>query len=114
MLTGLDDEDSVARAYEAGATDFRRCRTSGRCWHNASAICRARRTPVANSRSAARDWMRAQRIARLGSWEWNLEDDLVSASELCFTARWIVLGAMHRSAAREFLASVEPADGGPA
>jgi predicted signal transduction protein with EAL and GGDEF domain/ActR/RegA family two-component response regulator len=83
MLTGLDDEKSVASAYEAGATDFfvkstqwtllvQRCRY----------LLRAARLRSDLVRSEARV-SKAQRIARLGIWEWDVSASLVYASVEC-------------------------------
>ena len=85
MLTGLDDEPSIARAYEAGATDFFVKSTSQ--WTLLSERLRymirasRMREELAESRAKL---SKAQRIARLGSWEWNLEARWVKLSEECF------------------------------
>ena len=84
MLTGLDDEQSIARAYESGATDFfiksplmalltERIRYLLR-------TARMREELVIGRAKLAH----AQRIARLGSWEWNLRRRIVVASEECY------------------------------
>ncbi len=84
MLTGLDDEGSIARAYEAGATDFF---VKSNQWtllaQRARYLLRASRmrTELEQSRSKL---ARAQRIARLGSWEWEVVADCVTASDICF------------------------------
>jgi predicted signal transduction protein with EAL and GGDEF domain/DNA-binding response OmpR family regulator len=83
MLTGLDDEKSVANAYEAGASDFfvkstqwmllvQRCRY----------LLRAARLRADLVRSEARV-SKAQRIARLGIWEWDIAASRVYASVEC-------------------------------
>ena len=85
MLTGLDDESSIARAYEAGATDFFVKSTSQ--WTLLSERLRymirasRMREELAESRSKL---TKAQRIARLGSWEWNIAARWVKLSEECF------------------------------
>lgn len=84
MLTGLHDEDSISRAYEAGATDFfvksdhwallaqrMRYLLRASCMHDELAQSRAREA-----------W--AQRIARLGYWEWDVVKRSLAASEECF------------------------------
>jgi PleD family two-component response regulator len=69
MLTGLDDETSIARAYEAGATDFFVKSTTQ--WTLLSERLRymirasRMREELAESRAKL---SKAQRIARLGSW----------------------------------------------
>jgi PAS domain S-box-containing protein len=85
MLTGLDDESSIARAYEAGATDFFVKSTTQ--WTLLSERLRymirasRMREELAESRAKL---TKAQRIARLGSWEWNIEARWVKLSEECF------------------------------
>ncbi len=71
MLTGLDDDASIARAYEAGATDFYVKATqwsllSGRLHY----MLRASRTRIELERSKSK-LARAQDLARMGSFEWH-------------------------------------------
>ena len=72
MLTGLDDIESINRAYEAGATDFA---TKPINWivlsHRVRYMIRARQTLEELRKSEAR-LANAQRIARLGNWERDL------------------------------------------
>ncbi len=85
MLTGLDDEPSIARAYEAGATDFFVKSTTQ--WTLLSERLRymirasRMREELAESRAKL---TKAQRIARLGSWEWDIAARWVKLSEECF------------------------------
>jgi PAS domain S-box-containing protein len=85
MLTGLDDETSIARAYEAGATDFFVKSTTQ--WTLLSERLRymirasRMREELADSRAKL---SKAQRIARLGSWEWDIGARWVKLSEECF------------------------------
>jgi len=70
MLTGLDDEASILKAYEAGATDFFVKSTqwsllSGRLRN----MLRSARTLIELERSKAK-LARAQDLARMGSFEW--------------------------------------------
>lgn len=70
MLTGLDDEASIKRAYDAGATDFfvksnQWSLLVGRLRH----MLRAARTQHELIRSRAK-LARAQDLARMGSFEW--------------------------------------------
>jgi PAS domain S-box-containing protein len=82
MLTGLDDDLSVARAYDAGATDFF-VKASGQ-WTLLSErlryMLRAARTREALAASQ-RKLSKAQRIARIGSWEWDIGRRWVKVSE---------------------------------
>ncbi len=91
MLTGLDDEPSIARAYEAGATDFF-VKTSSQ-WTLLSErlryILRSARMRDALAESEAK-LTKAQRIARLGSWEWNLDARWVKVSDECFSISGLV------------------------
>jgi PAS domain S-box-containing protein len=70
MLTGLDDDASITRAYEAGATDFFVKATqwsllAGRLRY----LLRAARTRTELERSKSR-LARAQDLARMGSFDW--------------------------------------------
>ena len=70
MLTGLDDDASITRAYEAGATDFFVKSTQ---WSLLSGrlrdLLRASRTRAELERSKSR-LARAQDLARMGSFDW--------------------------------------------
>jgi diguanylate cyclase (GGDEF)-like protein len=84
MLTGLTDDESVIRAYEAGATDFF---VKSEHWtllaQRIRYLLRASRMrgELVNSR-AQEAW--AQRIAKLGYWEWDVVNRMFMASEECF------------------------------
>jgi len=70
MLTGLDDDASITRAYEAGATDFFVKTTqwsllTGRLHY----LLRASRTRIELERSKSK-LARAQDLARMGSFDW--------------------------------------------
>ena len=72
MLTALDDDETIARAFDAGATDFL---TKSLRWSLLEARLRfllrgsaARREAIAGQAKL----LRAQRIARLGSFAWDL------------------------------------------
>ena len=70
MLTGLDDDASITRAYQAGATDFfvkanQWSLLAGRLQY----LLRASRTRIELERSKSK-LARAQDIARMGSFDW--------------------------------------------
>ena len=70
MLTGLDDDASITRAYQAGATDFfvksnQWSLLAGRLQY----LLRASRTRIELERSKAK-LARAQDLARMGSFDW--------------------------------------------
>ena len=70
MLTGLDDEASITRAYQAGATDFfvksnQWSLLSGRLRY----LLRSSRTRLELERSKSK-LARAQDLARMGSFDW--------------------------------------------
>ncbi len=74
MLTGLDDDPSITRAYEAGATDFFVKSTqwsllAGRLRH----LLRSSRTRIELERSKSK-LARAQDLARMGSFDWKKGD----------------------------------------
>ncbi|MBL8384914.1 MAG: EAL domain-containing protein [Burkholderiales bacterium] len=109
MLTGLDDDDSVARAYDAGATDFFVKSTQ---WtlltQRTRYLLRAARTRDELEASRAR-LSRAQRIARFGSWECDVATSRITGSELYFA----VLGRAYHEApvyVAELFALVHPDD----
>lgn len=81
MLTGLDDTVSVARAYEAGATDFV---TKPINWalfeHRVRFVLKAAATLAALHRTDLQ-LANAQRLSQIGSWEWRLDDSSVIWSE---------------------------------
>lgn len=84
IMTGLEDADSVDRAYQVGATDFI---TKPIRWdllpHRIRYILRATRTMEALAASQTK-LVEAQRIARLTTWEWDIEKGLVSWTDEAF------------------------------
>lgn len=71
MLTGLDDLDSINRAYEAGATDFiSKPINWGVLGHRVRYMLRAAAAFASLSENEAL-LASAQRVARLGSWRWD-------------------------------------------
>jgi len=71
MLTGLDDPDSVRNAYDAGATDFASKPINLLILrHRVRYLHRAKQAFDKLRQSEAR-LASAQRIVRLGNWEWN-------------------------------------------
>jgi diguanylate cyclase (GGDEF)-like protein/PAS domain S-box-containing protein len=80
MMTGLDDSESVNRAYEAGATDFI---TKPITWpilaHRVRYMLRASQAFDRLARSEAR-LADAQRLAQLGHWDWDLASNEVHRS----------------------------------
>ena len=81
MLTGRDDAASVERSYEAGATDFIAKPINWEVLvHRVRYILRSARAfaDVATSRARLAD---AQRVAGLGSWEWDIVCDDVQCSD---------------------------------
>ncbi|MGH8628581.1 MAG: two-component system response regulator, partial [Gammaproteobacteria bacterium] len=84
MMTGLDDKQSISRAYAAGATDFI---TKPINWellaHRVRFIQRASQA-FQELRMSREELAHAQRLARLGSWIWDFETSEVSRSdEVC-------------------------------
>ena len=84
IMTGLDDAASIASAYEHGATDFitKPINPTILC-HRVRYMLRGSRTLDALLRSEARLGL-AQRIAKIGNWEWRPQTGRFTASsELC-------------------------------
>ncbi|HET7909218.1 MAG TPA: EAL domain-containing protein [Nitrospira sp.] len=84
MMTGMDDADAIARAYEHGATDFMTKPLNPTILsHRVRYMLRGSRTLDALLRSESRLGL-AQRIARIGNWEWQPQTgQFVASSELC-------------------------------
>jgi len=84
MLTGLEDEDSVARAYEVGATDFF---VKSQQWtllaQRVRYLLRSSRMRVELERSRAR-LAKAQALAKLGNWDWDLRTHTLAMSAEVF------------------------------
>jgi diguanylate cyclase (GGDEF)-like protein len=80
MMTGLHDTDSIKRAYQTGATDIiaKPCNMqvlSQRVSHMMQA------SHISKSRASL---IHAQRIAKIGSWEWDIKGDLMIWSEATY------------------------------
>lgn len=82
MMTGLDDVESIDRAYNAGGTDFITKPVNYAVLpHRVRYMLRAAQVAGRLRESQAR-LDRAQRMARIGYWEWNLQSQTVLCSEL--------------------------------
>ena len=80
MLTALDDDDSLARAFQAGATDFFvKCSRWSLLAARIRYLLRAARTHVELARTTAR-LTRAQDLARMGSFDWRAHADHANGS----------------------------------
>ena len=77
MITGLDDLDSITRAYNEGATDFLTKPINFFVLpHRVQYMLRSNATADELRKSQAK-LDDAQRIARLGNWEWNVKSDVM-------------------------------------
>lgn len=75
MITGLDDLDSITRAYDEGATDFLTKPVNFFILpHRVQYMLRSKLT-ADELRSSQAKLDNAQRIARLGNWEWCLSSN---------------------------------------
>jgi diguanylate cyclase (GGDEF)-like protein len=72
VLTGLDDDEAITRAFEAGATDFA---TKPISWpmlsHRIRYMVRSKHT-LDELRRSQSSLEAAQRISRLGNWDWEV------------------------------------------
>ena len=109
MMTGLDDSDSINRAYQVGATDFI---AKPIAWpmlgHRVRYLLRAQRALLDLKESRAR-LANAQRIAQLGHWEWHVTTDQVQRSDEVYRIAGRTpeeLSAAHKS----FLDIIHPED----
>ncbi len=109
LMTGLDDVESIRQAYVVGATDFI---VKPIKWmilgYRVQYILRASRAFQELSESKARLSF-AQRIARIGSWEWDIVEDKVLWSDEIFQifdlAPFAFDGSYH-----SFIDSIHPLD----
>ncbi|MFO0700946.1 MAG: EAL domain-containing protein [Nitrospira sp.] len=84
VMTALDDEDSIGHAYAYGATDFIAKPTNATILgHRVRYMLRGSFTLNALLRSEARLGL-AQRIAKIGNWEWHpASGQFLVSTELC-------------------------------
>ncbi len=111
MMTGLDDTESIERAFEAGATDFI---TKPINWavlpHRVRYMLRAS-AAINDLQQNERRLSNAQRIGEMGDWEWSLGDDRVTAS----AQAWRIFGhaqPLPSAAGDVFFATVHEGDRG--
>jgi diguanylate cyclase (GGDEF)-like protein len=71
ILTGLDDAAAVAKAYDAGATDFSTKPVNGLLLGQRVRYLLRTSEMLQTLRKSQASLARAQRIARLGDWEWD-------------------------------------------
>jgi len=111
MMTGLDDSDSVNAAYEAGATDFVSKPIN---WptlaHRVRYMLRASQAVERLARSEAR-LADAQRLARLGHWDWDVQNDVCYRSPELLRVLGASPGALTPSY-QAFVALVQPGERG--
>jgi diguanylate cyclase (GGDEF)-like protein/PAS domain S-box-containing protein len=84
IMTALDDTESIAKAYERGTTDFiTKPLNPTILSHRVKYMFRSSQTLEALRKSESRLGM-AQRIAKIGNWEWRPDTNRFTASfELC-------------------------------
>ena len=109
MMTGLDDIESIKRAYDTGATDF----ISKPCnWLVLSYRVRymLRASQILKDLSKSRASLNhAQHIAQIGSWEWDVKNDVLNWSDAAFRVFAIDPVGFDRNY-HSFLNSVHPQD----
>lgn len=109
IMTGLDDIDSIAQAYEVGATDFIVKPCPGLIL-NQRVRYMLRASEMLNAlRSSESRLAQAQRIAQLGGWEWDLVKDLMHVSDAACRILGIAPALCDHSQA-SYLARVHEAD----
>ncbi|HHJ38034.1 MAG: hypothetical protein AXA67_01675 [Methylothermaceae bacteria B42] len=106
VITGLDDHRSIHRAYELGATDFI---TKPINWpilvQRIRYILRAQKNLFA-LRENEFTLSEAQRLAKLGNWDWNILDGTTRWSEEALR----ILGRRGRLSYDDFIEAVHPDD----
>ncbi len=111
MLTGLDDDASIARAFQAGATDFFvKTRQWGLLAQRLNFLLRSSRTFIELQRSKAR-LARAQDLARMGSFDWRAGDHALWMQPEAL--RVFGFPPMERVRLRRLLRMVRPGDRKP-
>lgn len=107
IMTGSDDEDSVERAFAAGATDFTsKPLNLGLLVHRLRFVIRAKHT-ADKLREQELCLLHAQRIARLGTWEFDPERGIFYCSPILSD----LLGLDHSALGwREFVNSIHSDD----
>ena len=108
MLTALDDLSSVDRAFEVGATDFI---TKPINWSLLSQRVRysVRTSQIEDDlRRSQAQLAYAQKLAKLGYWEWNVSTDKVTGSDSAF--RLFNVPSQNGINLENFLANVLPQD----
>lgn len=95
MLTGMDDTDSIDRAYSLGATDFV---TKPLNWtllvYRVRYALRVVAT-VAELEVSERRLAVAQRVARVGGWIWHVDEDSCDRSPICLELWGEVPAVLH-------------------
>ncbi len=113
LVTGLDDMESINRAYEAGATDFL---TKPITWpllgHRVRYVLRASQAIAKVGTSEAR-LAHAQAIAHLGNWEWQLDSDQMTCSEEVSNIIGLPWENLAQKEVKAFLDIVHPDDRQP-
>ena len=109
MMTGLNDTQSIERAFEVGATDFV---TKPINWsvlpHRVHYMLRAS-SAINDLQQNERRLSNAQRIGEMGDWEWDLRADLVTPSPQA----WRIVGHVgdeSRVTAERFFSAVHADD----
>ncbi|MCP4201627.1 MAG: EAL domain-containing protein [bacterium] len=108
IVTGMDDAETISRAYSCGATDFAVKPLNWTVLGNRIRLL-IDADRASQSLAASRLQLeKAERIARLGTWEFDLTSERMSSSEE--TAR--ILGIPHAEASpyESLLSSVHPLD----
>jgi diguanylate cyclase (GGDEF)-like protein/PAS domain S-box-containing protein len=109
MMTGLDDVESIERAFEVGATDFL---TKPINWpilsHRVRYMLRAS-SAIDDLKQNQRRLSNAQRIGEMGDWEWDVARDRIIPSKQA----WRIFGHDAETGVMQsegFFASVHPDD----
>ncbi len=110
MMTGHDDAESIQRSYDAGATDFvvKPVNWMILC-HRLEYMLRASRS-AAELRQSQSKLATAQRLARLGYWEWDLETNRLALSRDLYRILGREPGETRISAFEDLLGHLHPGD----
>jgi diguanylate cyclase (GGDEF)-like protein/PAS domain S-box-containing protein len=81
MLTDKGDEQAIEKAFDSGATDFLSKPINWKLLHHRLRFALRTYDTDESLRHTQQKLMYAQQLARLGYWEWDIHQDLITGSE---------------------------------
>lgn len=112
MMTGLEDLESINRAYESGATDFITKPINPKILSHRLRYMLRSSVTLRELRRSQTGLAAAQRIAQLGSWELEVASGKVHISSEAYRILGLIPGETEPNWA-DLLSLIDPADRGP-